>query len=106
MSFRVDCIGMDQGVPAMDRVITIGGTKSDGRPWRLSATDAIAGLENGSWVLHVEGPNMEVVLLVVASSGGKKYLTAERHPQGLNLLLGLPECSPVPMPRPDADALA
>jgi hypothetical protein len=95
---------MNGSASTKDRVVTIGGTKSDGLPWRLSESDAISGIENGSWALHVAGSNNELVPLTVASSGGKKYLTARKLEHGPDLLRDLPECSAVQMPRPDAMA--
>lgn len=104
VSFRVDCIGMGNRYSSEARVIAIGGTKPDGLPWRLTEAAAIAGLEKGSWYLHVEGPTMELIPLVVASKGGRKYLKADWEGQGSDLLFDLPECPPVQMPKADPDA--
>jgi hypothetical protein len=95
---------MDKRHSKEERLIAIGGTKVDGLPWRLSETAAIAGLEKGSWELHIEAPTLEAIPLVVASRGGRKYLEAAWQGQKSNLLLGLPECAPVGMPRRDANA--
>jgi hypothetical protein len=98
VSFRVDCIGSTDSADPHHRLVVVGGTKADGLPWRLSVAAAILGIERGSWTLHVEGPNMEMVPLVVDFRDGTKYLTTERRADsvdGVDLLAQLPECGPV-----------
>lgn len=106
LSFRVECIGKTERATPEHRIQTIGGTKPDGSPWRLSELDAIAGIERGSWVLHIERPGEEAVPLIVALHANKKYLKAHSDGETPDLLLSLPECAPVELQRPQAKVRA
>jgi Protein of unknown function (DUF3892) len=87
------------------RIRALGGTRTDGTPWRLSEFEAISGIEQHRWVLHVEGPRGETVPVVVAVRAGKKYLKAldREMPE---LLLALPKCAPALAPSPGASERA
>jgi hypothetical protein len=95
LSFHLECItGIGRGLHGT-ATRTIGGTRADGTPWRLSEGDAISGIEDCRWTLHVEAPAGERVPVVIALRAGKKFLTAQLDEQMPDLLLGLPECPPV-----------
>lgn len=102
LSFRVECTNKADRSAVEDRIETIGGTKADGTPWRLSQSDAISGLERGSWKLHVEGPRREMVSVVILTRAGRKYLKSESVEESSDLLLALPPCPAVLMASPHA----
>jgi hypothetical protein len=79
----------------VERITVVGGEKADGTPWRLTESSAIAGIEAGTWALHIDGTEEAAVRVVIATHAGKKYLKAETDGDRPDKLLALPECSDV-----------
>jgi hypothetical protein len=88
---EIKCINKTDRYDAHDRIKNVGGVNPDGRNWKLSQPDAIAGIENGTYSFWTQGGGTPVNV-IVASRNGNKYLKTENDGEQPNNLLSLPEC--------------
>lgn len=81
---QIQCINRTTRTDPHQRISHIGGVKADGKRWKLTLDEAIAGIESGKWTFYtyVNGRRADVI---IATHNGHKGL----HPDNL---LALPDC--------------
>ena len=92
LSHEVKCINKSDRENPHERILSIGGLKSDGTRWKLSQQEAIKGIEEGKWTFYVNTNGKTVRVIVAESRYGHKYLKTEADGEQPNNLLNLPEC--------------
>lgn len=89
---RVSCINKrGNHYDPHERISHIGGVNSDGTRWKLSETEAINYIKNGTYNFYVSvnGQNIDVI---VATHNYREYLKTRTDGYAPNNLLNLPEC--------------
>lgn len=89
---EIKCINKSDRTNAHERIKNVGGINSDGNRWRLSESDAIAGIKAGKWKFWTQGGGKSVSVVVAKSQAGHEYLKTEPDGVQPNNLLSLPEC--------------
>ena len=84
---RVKCINKIDRANPWERITHIGG---DG--WKLTQQEAIHQIETVGMVFFVRVAGDEVLIVVVESRYGNKFLKTEADGEATNNLLSLPEC--------------
>jgi hypothetical protein len=83
---QVTCINKTDRYSRHERIRSLGGS------WgKVSETEAIIQIENGSYTYHVRVDDRDVKVIVAVTSG-KKYLKTEADTTTVDNLLSLPEC--------------
>lgn len=88
---EVQCINKSDRYNPHERIKNIGGKNSDGTRWKLSETDAIAGIEQGKWTFYVSKGGRTVDVVIAVSRYGNKYLKTTADGEQPDNLLSLPE---------------
>jgi len=88
---QIRCINKTNHTDPHERIQSIGGVNSDGKRWKLSIPEAIAGIESYKWKFYSVGGGKSV-WVVIATHNGHKYLKTEADGVQPNNLLALPEC--------------
>lgn len=88
---QISCINKSDRTNPHERIMSIGGIQN-GKRWKLSQQDAIAGIEKGSWKFYVSINGKSVWVVIAISPYGHKYLKTENDGTQQNNLLSLPEC--------------
>ena len=89
---QIKCINKTDRYNAHERIKSIGGVNPDGKSWKLTIEDAIAGIEAGKWQLFVQVNGQKAKVIIAVSAQGHKYLKTENDGEQPNNLLSLPEC--------------
>lgn len=88
---RIECINKSPRQDPHLRIQNVGGQNGDGTPWKMSESEAITAIENGTYSFYVS-VNGQTVNVIVATHEGHKYLKTEADGLQPNNLLSLPEC--------------
>jgi hypothetical protein len=88
---QIMCINKRDRADRHERISHIGGVNVDGSRWRMSETDAIAGIKGGKWRFFVHAGGKSV-LVVIANHFGREYLKTEADGLLGDNLLSLPNC--------------
>jgi hypothetical protein len=88
---QVGCINKTGHHDPHRRIQNIGGVNADGKRWKITEDEAIAGIESGKWSFYVS-VNSRTVDVVIATHNGRKYLKTVADGLHPNNLLELPEC--------------
>ena len=89
-SVQISCINKNDRQSAYERITFVGGIHNSAR-WKLSLTDAIDSIENGTYSFYTS-VNGHVRNVVVATRLGVKYLKTEADSDTPDNLLSLAEC--------------
>jgi len=88
---QIQCINKTDRQNAHERIKNVGGVQN-GKRWKLTETEAIAGIEAGKWRFFVSVNGQSVWVVIAVSRYGNKYLKTEADGEQPNNLLSLPEC--------------
>jgi hypothetical protein len=91
MSVEIKCINKSDRQNAHERIKNVGGVNPGGGSWKLTETDAIAGIENGKWSFWTKGGG-QMTDVIIATHNGRKYLKTKADTTTKDNLLSLPEC--------------
>jgi hypothetical protein len=89
---RVQCINKTNRTSAHERIRDIGGMNPNGTTWKLTESQAIRDIKNGTYSFYVERPAGHRVRVIVAQRLGVEYLKTEADGEQPDNLLALPEC--------------
>lgn len=92
MRVRIQCVNKTDRYNPHERIASVGGVNPNGTRWKLSLTEAIAGVEAGKYDFFVQVNGRAVEVIVAISQAGNKYLKTEADGEQPNNLLSLPEC--------------
>jgi len=84
----INCINKTDRTNAHERIRSIGSANR----WKLSLSDAIAGIEQGKWSFYVSMNGRSVSVVIAKSADGRKYLKTLTDGEQPDNLLSLPEC--------------
>jgi hypothetical protein len=88
---RIACINKTPRQDPHLRIANVGGLNGDGSRWKMSESEGINAIENGTYSFYVSVDG-QAVNVIVASHEGHKYLKTEADGLHPNNLLSLPEC--------------
>lgn len=89
---EIRCINKSNRTNPYERISYVGGVNLDGTSWKLSETDAIVGIKNGTYTFYVNRGGNTVDVIIAKSLYGNEYLKTVADGEQPNNLLSLPEC--------------
>lgn len=91
-SHEIRCINKSDRTNIHERIVNIGGVKTDGNRWKISEKEAISAIEANKWQFYVGQGVNKVDVIIAESAAGYKYLKTKNDTTTTNNLLSLPEC--------------
>ena len=88
---EIKCINKNDRNDPHERILSIGGVNATGTRWKMSQSDAINAIENGTYSFYVSAAK-ESAWVIVRTRNGRKYLRTQTDDTKLDNLLSLPEC--------------
>jgi hypothetical protein len=89
---QIRCINKQDRLNPHERILHIGGLNDNNTRWKLSQTDAITAIQNGTYSFYVSVGSNTANVIIGQSQYGHLYLTTEADRATQNNLLSLPEC--------------
>jgi hypothetical protein len=89
---RIMCIQKGEGTKPHELITHIGGRTSAGMRWKLSLTEAIAGVRDGLWAFYIGASGGNIEVEVAKDGDGAEYLKTGRDAIEPRHLLDLPDC--------------
>ena len=90
---RIRCVVKTNRTSPHERIHSVGGVKPEGSHWNLPQEQAIADIEDMTYVLYIESPlGHRIDVIVAVSTGGNKYLKTVADREQPDKLLSLPTC--------------
>jgi hypothetical protein len=89
---RIMCIQKGEGTKPHEMITHIGGRTSTGMRWKLSVTEAIAGVRDGLWAFYIGASGGSIEVEVARDGDGAEYLKTVRDASEPRHLLDLPDC--------------
>jgi hypothetical protein len=87
---EITCITKATGAHPKQSIISVGGIRPDGKPWKLSEKEVLQSIERGRSFHIMVG--RQHVPVIVATKHGHKYIKTVLDRDVPTLLLRLPEC--------------
>ena len=88
---RIRCVQRGEGNRPHERITHIGGSTSDGTRWKISQTEAMAGMRDGVWTFYVSLDGETLRVDIAKGEKGEEYLKTEKDGTQPEQLLSLPE---------------
>jgi hypothetical protein len=88
---EIKCINKTDRYNPHERIKSVGGVNPDGKRWKLSQPEAVAGIDNGTYSFWTQGGG-KTVDVIVAVHNGNRYLKTKNDGSQPDNLLSLPEC--------------
>lgn len=92
INVQIQCINKSDRQNPHERIINVGGVRSDGVRWLRSQEQAIQDIESGQYAYWVHVGGKSVWVVVATSRFGHKYIKTQDDGEEQNNLLSLPEC--------------
>ncbi len=90
---QIQCINKSDRPNPHERIVNIGGVRSDGVRWKRAQQQAISDIKAGTYAYWVQVPGSDSVWVIVAVSRfGNEYIKTTADGEHPNNLLALPEC--------------
>ena len=91
MRVQISCINKPDRYSSHEAITAVGGFHN-GKRWKLSQKDAIAGIENGTYQFFVNEDGTEADVIVETDRFGHKYIRTKPDATTKNNLLNLTTC--------------
>lgn len=93
VNVQISCINKSDRMNPYERILSVGGVRTDGKHWKMSQEAAIDAIEAGKYNFFVAvPPDDSVWVIVTVSARGNKYLKTQSDGDQPNNLLSLREC--------------
>jgi hypothetical protein len=89
---EIRCITRSSHTEFYERIISIGGVKKDGSPWKMTEVDAILDIKKGVYSFYVDRGGFPLDVIIAISPSGQEYLKTVADADQPAVLLNLPEC--------------
>jgi hypothetical protein len=79
-SYEIKFINESNQINFHDKVKTIGGITVEGIRWKITAEEAICGIESNQWRLHINEEGNSKKIIITKNTAGNKCLKPEVFP--------------------------
>ncbi len=91
-SVQIQCINKSDRPNPHERILAVGGVRSDGVKWLRTQPQVIADIEAQTYNYYVSVGGKTVWVIVAVSRWGNKYIKTTADGESPDNLLSLPEC--------------